>query len=259
MEYKTCTACAEHKPVAEFYKAKRGKFGVSAICKVCDKAKYERTKDVQLAIQRKRYADNPEFYIEKARQYAEAHKEELAVKSSIRHKERRLANHEEALLKDAEYRVKNADKISGYKKKYAEENEERLKESRKEYYLADRDANIKKSLEWHQSNPEKSRVIKRRWAIRNPDKVAVSRLRRRNIKKQCVPKWADTEWDTFLVKEICDLARLRTEVTGFPWHVDHKVPLLSKFVCGLHCADNLQAIPAKINLAKSNLIWEDMP
>lgn len=37
--HKCCSACHVDKPVAEFHKQKRGKFGVSSICKVCSKEK----------------------------------------------------------------------------------------------------------------------------------------------------------------------------------------------------------------------------
>lgn len=45
-------------------------------------------------------------------------------------------------------------------------------------------------------------------------------------------------------KEAAALCRDREAATGFAWHVDHMIPLQAKEACGLHCATNLQVIPA---------------
>lgn len=63
-----------------------------------------------------------------------------------------------------------------------------------------------------------------------------------------MPVWANK----FFIDEIYALARLRTELTGIEWQVDHIIPLRSKIVCGLHTEQNLQVIPAIENARKSN-------
>jgi hypothetical protein len=54
------------------------------------------------------------------------------------------------------------------------------------------------------------------------------------------------------MREAYKLAKLRTEMFGFSWHVDHIVPLQGEFVSGFHTPYNLQVIPAINNLQKGN-------
>ena len=75
--------------------------------------------------------------------------------------------------------------------------------------------------------------------------------KRRAAKLLRTPKWL-TQDDLFFIEEAYHLAKLRTELLGIPYHVDHILPLQGKTVSGLHVPANLQVIPATINLKKSN-------
>lgn len=59
--------------------------------------------------------------------------------------------------------------------------------------------------------------------------------------RKATPPWADKEY-------IRDFYEKRPD--GF--HVDHIVPIRGEFVCGLHVKENLQYLPAKENMVKSN-------
>lgn len=93
------------------------------------------------------------------------------------------------------------------------------------------------------------------WRKKNLQKCSEKEAKRRATKNMAAPKWAND----FFISEIYDLARRRSEMLGYQWHVDHIVPLVSPFVCGLHVEHNLRVIPAEENREKSNLYWPDMP
>lgn len=121
-------------------------------------------------------------------------------------------------------------------------------------------------LLWQKKNPEAKReydrrsyeknrlAIKeknRRYAKENPENVSYRASKYRAAKGKSVPAWFG-EFDRLVIEEAYDLARRRLEATGIEWHVDHMVPLQAKKSCGLHCAANIQVIPAIMNLEKRN-------
>jgi hypothetical protein len=75
------------------------------------------------------------------------------------------------------------------------------------------------------------------------------------MRRNRVPPWASFEEVVAIYRQAKEL----TEQTGIKHHVDHIVPLRSPLVSGLHWAGNLQILQADENMAKSNLVWPDMP
>lgn len=92
------------------------------------------------------------------------------------------------------------------------------------------------------------REASKRFRRKNPERKNADTGSRRRRFREATPKWANM----FFIKEIYELAILRTKMTGLEWHVDHIIPLRGKLVCGLHVENNLAVVPAKDNLRKSN-------
>jgi len=76
-------------------------------------------------------------------------------------------------------------------------------------------------------------------------------IARRYALKQAAPDW-DKELTRFVIKEAYELAKIRKKETGMDWHIDHIIPLRGKTISGLHVWNNVQLLPAKINLEKGN-------
>lgn len=92
------------------------------------------------------------------------------------------------------------------------------------------------------------RESSRKYRTEHPEKIAEARHRRRAMKNQAMPPWADrTE-----ILSVFAVARLLRKVTGRPYHVDHIIPLKHPLVCGLHVPANLRVITRDDNLAKNN-------
>lgn len=96
----------------------------------------------------------------------------------------------------------------------------------------------------------------RRWAkLLEKARVAGYDGLRRWQQMLATPKWANRGAMLALYRE----ARRIERDTGVPHQVDHIVPLLSPYVCGLHCEHNMMVLPRTENLTKGNRVWPDMP
>ena len=73
--------------------------------------------------------------------------------------------------------------------------------------------------------------------------------------KRATPKWADMK----AIKAMYSEAERLTRETGELHVVDHIVPKISPWVCGLHVHWNMRVIHWRANLQKGNWEWPGMP
>jgi hypothetical protein len=92
----------------------------------------------------------------------------------------------------------------------------------------------------------------KRWKSENPVKMQAIDARRRAAKLHRTPAWL-TEDDHWMMEQAYDIAQKRTLLFGFPWHVDHVIPLQGKLVSGLHVPHNMRVVSATENLRKGNI------
>ena len=147
--------------------------------------------------------------------------------------------------------------------KFEQDNPAIAKARKAKDYVDNKENRKEQGRRWAQSNQEKVQAIKRKWARvhrehknqlnqhwkrNNQHLVNADAAKRRAAKLKHTPKWANTR----KIKSIYSLARLLTSLNGIEYDVDHIVPLQGEFVSGLHCEDNLQIIPARLNRSKGN-------
>lgn len=108
-----------------------------------------------------------------------------------------------------------------------------------------------KNKRWNDANREEKKAIDKIYRDTHREQRKAQRLSYKIAKRRATPSVAN-EWDTFVALECKALIKTRYDQTNIEWHIDHMYPLNAKEVCGLHCGDNLQVIPAIMNSEKGN-------
>jgi hypothetical protein len=175
-------------------------------------------------------------------------------------------NKEQILEKNKEYRETHADKRTQQQKEYYEANKPVILEKQQAYYNTHKSAVRGTNDAWKRANPDKFIGYQSAYCARNPERVSASKkayadanpgkvkaigAKRRAAKLSATPAW----FEKVLVAAVYSEATTRSKTEGIVYHVDHIVPLRSKFVCGLHCLANLQIITGEDNQRKGNRTW----
>ena len=148
----------------------------------------------------------------------------------------------------------NPEKIKANQKAYVTKYPERASERYKNWRVNNPDKVKAKNANWRDKNWDKYLDISADWKRRNRGHTNAKTRERRLAQIQRTPKWL-TDQDFADIKKFYDLAHELSQAYGFPWHVDHIIPLQGKTVSGLHVVDNLQVIPGSENSRKGNRFY----
>lgn len=133
-------------------------------------------------------------------------------------------------------------------KRWRERNPEAAKAVKQRYYASEKGKEQKRKEEaaYKASGgrlaSEKRRAIQPLSEARKQAKLKYQ-LMRRSGEKVLNP------FDAWVLKEAVELAKLRKQICGGEWHVDHITPVSKGGLC---THDNLQVVPAHWNRIKSN-------
>lgn len=131
---------------------------------------------------------------------------------------------------ERDYREANRESARRYRRKYHETKHERVLENKRNY---------------REANREIEREITRKWKKANPAKVCAYDAARRARKRNAIPDNMPGIHEAFAVARA--LANRLEELHGFPFHVDHIIPLA---LGGHHEPSNWQIISAEDNHRK---------
>lgn len=149
-----------------------------------------------------------------------------------------FANHENKKAKNMEYyKKRKAANPDLWVAVYAKRREVSLATS-KTYYLNNIEERKAKQRAWSKVNRGTANALSKRYKLK---------------KTNATPVWL-SEFDLLAMKCKYQVAAMLNRHGVEAWHVDHIIPIRGKDVCGLHVPWNLQVIPAKDNLAKSNRV-----
>lgn len=223
-------------------------------CELCRKKASERqslyqkeNRDKVVEYRRSYYERNRNKIAERVRHYYEEKREKIIEYSGRYYQE----NRDTVLDSQRRYREENPSKIAEQRRRYREENREALLESKRRYYEENREKLAESKRRYIEDNRDDVLHRHRRYYAANRHKFFAHSSKRRAAKRQAIPLWFG-EFDQFVIEEAYELAKRRESETGIKWNVDHMVPLRARNACGLHCASNIQVIPAEMNLSKNN-------
>lgn len=160
------------------------------------------------------------------------------------------SNPERAKQSARESYFKNRESRLARCRAYREDHLEKCRARERDYALRNAAAARERARQWAERNRDKAAAKTREWVRANPDWTAALKAGYKARRRRGTPPWVRAQDFARIYYE----ARVMSELTETPHHVDHIVPLRGKVVSGLHVPWNLQVIPAVENLKKSNRV-----
>jgi hypothetical protein len=193
--------------------------------------------------------------LEKRKKQSKIYYDENRLTILAKKAEKKLTMSSEAKAKRKEYmdtyNKKRRSQQIEYSRSYYSTNKVDLLEQKRIYGIQNRDNIRTKARLYYEKTKDLQLLYKRKYRQENKDKVnALAKAYKAN-KLNRLPKWI-SDVDRWMIQEAYQLARLRTKLFGFTWHVDHIIPLQGALVSGLHVPTNLQVIPGIANIRKKN-------
>jgi hypothetical protein len=155
------------------------------------------------------------------------------------------------VVQSVAWRIENPEKHLASMQKWIENNRELHGTRVRRWQAANKDKVRADAKAWVAANPDKVKAKTLRYIKKNPDAYTARAVASVARRAKRVPQWLTSE-DKWLMREAYFLAKLRTNLFGFKWEVDHIIPLRGELVSGLHVPTNLQVLPKTENRSKRN-------
>lgn len=213
METKICTKCGRQLPISTEYfkKNKTCKYGLSSVCKECQKKLDKQYRDANknhIKEYLKQWAKNNNDHLKKYRKHWYEENKEYYIQY-----------YEENIEHIKQYRKDKTEHIAEYNKEWAENNKDYRKEYFRKYYEKN-----KENYQYYQNSKINCYLeYKRKWKVENKELVNNNTQKRRTLKKSLPATFTVEQWEH--TKAEFDFKCCYCGKKEFPLVQDHFIPL----------------------------------